>query len=178
MTEMPPSSAGSSSPPALSVTGLSSPSLKEVLIEDFRQHCTNLQNQYTRMHGRMQLITGLNTALLPALGALAVAASRDEVGHGWLLLFPAAGLLLSIIGYVAGPMTGTSSRCTARSWPRRRRAFFRRTESPTPRSTRPGPTPAAILATSRTLFRRAPQATVLEVSRSPRGTSRRRGGSG
>ena len=36
----------------------------------------NLQNQYTRMHGRMQLITGLNTALLPTLGALAVAASR------------------------------------------------------------------------------------------------------
>jgi hypothetical protein len=54
------------------------------------------------MHGRMQLITGLNTALLPGLGALAVAASREEVGSDWLLLFPAAGLLLSAIGYVAG----------------------------------------------------------------------------
>jgi hypothetical protein len=84
------------------VPGLPSPTLGKVLIEDFRLHNTNLQNQYTRMHGRMQLITGLNTALLPALGALAVAAGRDEVGHGWLLLFPAAGLLLSIIGYVAG----------------------------------------------------------------------------
>jgi hypothetical protein len=50
----------------------------------------------------MQLITGLNTALLPGLGALAVAASKDEVGSDWLLLFPAAGLLLSTIGYVAG----------------------------------------------------------------------------
>jgi hypothetical protein len=50
----------------------------------------------------MQLITGLNTALLPTLGALAVAASRDDVGYGWLLLFPAAGMLLSMIGYVAG----------------------------------------------------------------------------
>jgi hypothetical protein len=54
------------------------------------------------MHGRMQLITGLNTALLPALGALAVAAGRNDVGHGWLVLFPVAGVLLSIIGYVAG----------------------------------------------------------------------------
>ena len=54
------------------------------------------------MHGRMQLITGLNSALLPALGALAVAAGRDDVGYGWLLLFPAAGMLLSAIGYVAG----------------------------------------------------------------------------
>jgi hypothetical protein len=104
MSEAPPSSAGSSSPPASSgtPTGLSSPVLNDVLTEDFRQQCTNLQNQYTRMHGRMQLITGLNTALLPALGALAVAASRDDVGYGWLLLFPAAGMLLSAIGYVAG----------------------------------------------------------------------------
>ena len=104
MSEAPPSSAGSSSLPASSETptGLSSRALKDVLVEDFRQQCTNLQNQYTRMHGRMQLITGLNTALLPTLGALAVAASRDDVGYGWLLLFPAAGMLLSAIGYVAG----------------------------------------------------------------------------
>jgi hypothetical protein len=60
MSEAPPSSAGSSSPPASSgtPTGLSSPVLNDVLTEDFRQQCTNLQNQYTRMHGRMQLITG------------------------------------------------------------------------------------------------------------------------
>jgi hypothetical protein len=104
MTEERPSTAGSSSPSASSrtPTGLSSTALKDVLTEDFRQQCTNLQNQYTRMHGRMQLITGLNTALLPALGALAVAAGRDDVGYGWLLLFPAAGMLLSMIGYVAG----------------------------------------------------------------------------
>jgi hypothetical protein len=75
---------------------------EDVLLEDFRQQCTNLQNQYTRMHGRMQSITGLNTALLPALGALAIAAGRNEVGRGWLFLFPTAGLLLSMIGYVAG----------------------------------------------------------------------------
>ena len=103
MTE-PPSTAGSSSPPASSgpPTGLTSAVLKDVLTLDFSQQCTNLQNQYTRMHGRMQLITGLNTALLPALAALAVAAARDDVGYGWLLLFPAAGMLLSMIGYVAG----------------------------------------------------------------------------
>jgi len=104
MSEEPPSSAGSSSPPASSgtPTELSSPDLKDVLTEDFRQQCTNLQNQYTRMHGRMQLITGLNSALLPALGALAVAAGRDDVGYGWLLLFPAAGMLLSTIGLRGG----------------------------------------------------------------------------
>jgi hypothetical protein len=104
MSEGPASSAGSSSARASSGTpiGLSSSELKDVLAEDFRQQCTNLQNQYTRMHGRMQLITGLNTVLLPTLGALAVAASRDDVGYGWLLLFPAAGMLLSAIGYVAG----------------------------------------------------------------------------
>jgi hypothetical protein len=95
---------GSSSPRASSgtPTAPSSSALKDVLTEDFRQQCTNLQNQYTRMHGRMQLITGLNSTLLPALGALAVAAGRDDVGYGWLLLFPAAGMLLSSIGYVAG----------------------------------------------------------------------------
>lgn len=76
--------------------------LHDLLVQDFGLQCTNLQNQYTRMHGRMQLITGLNTALLPGLGALAVAAGKDEVGSDWLLLFPAAGLLLSAIGYVAG----------------------------------------------------------------------------
>jgi hypothetical protein len=106
MAEAPPSSTGSSSHPVSleTPTGRSSPALNNVLTEDFRQQCTNLQNQYTRMHGRMQLITGLNTTLLPALGALAVGASRDDVGYGWLLLllFPAAGMLLSAIGYVAG----------------------------------------------------------------------------
>jgi hypothetical protein len=76
-------------------------SFHSLLVEEVAQHRTNLQNQYTRMHARMQLITGLNTALLPALGALAVAASKDEVGGGWLILFPVAGLLLSAIGYVA-----------------------------------------------------------------------------
>jgi hypothetical protein len=104
MTEVSPSSAGSSSPSASSGTlaGRSSAIPKDILTADFNQQCTNLQNQYTRMHGRMQLITGLNTALLPALGALAVAAGRDDVGRDWLVLFPAAGLLLSLIGYVAG----------------------------------------------------------------------------
>jgi hypothetical protein len=104
MTEASPSSAGSSSPSASSGTpaGRSSAIPQDILTEDFKQQCTNLQNQYTRMHGRMQLITGLNTALLPALGALAVAADRDDVGHDWLVLVPAAGLLLSLIGYVAG----------------------------------------------------------------------------
>jgi hypothetical protein len=54
------------------------------------------------MHNRLQLLTGLNTALLPALGTVGVAASKGEVGRAWLLLFPATGLLLSMIGYVAG----------------------------------------------------------------------------
>ena len=50
--------------------------LHNLLVEDFGLQCTNLQNQYMRMHGRMQPITGINTALLPGLGALAVAAAR------------------------------------------------------------------------------------------------------
>lgn len=104
MTEMPPGGAVSSGPSASSVAA-AKPSWavpERFLTADFGQQCTNLQNQYTRMHGRMQLITGLNTALLPALGALAAAAGRDDLGHPWLFLFPAAGLLLSVIGYVAG----------------------------------------------------------------------------
>jgi hypothetical protein len=81
-------------------TGVEIP--RDVLLEDFTQQCTNLQGQYTRMHNRLQLLTGLNTALLPALGTVGVAASKGEVGRAWLLLFPATGLLLSMIGYVAG----------------------------------------------------------------------------
>jgi hypothetical protein len=88
--------------PAVGEVSTRSDQLQGILVEDYRQQCTNLQNQYTRMHGRMQLITGLNTALLPALGALAVAAGKGEVGRGWLFLFPAAGVLLSAVGYVAG----------------------------------------------------------------------------
>jgi hypothetical protein len=75
---------------------------KELLLEDFKQQCTNLQGQYTRMHNRLQLLIGLNTALLPTLGAVALAASNKEVGRGWIFLFPAAGLLLSAIGYLTG----------------------------------------------------------------------------
>jgi hypothetical protein len=75
---------------------------RDVLLEDFRQQCTNLQGQYARMHNRLQLLTGLNTALLPALGTVGIAASRGEVGRAWLLLFPTTGLLLSMVGYVAG----------------------------------------------------------------------------
>ena len=75
---------------------------KELLLEDFKQQCTNLQGQYTRMHNRLQLLIGLNTALLPTLGAVALAASKKEVGRGWIFLFPAAGLLLSAIGYLTG----------------------------------------------------------------------------
>ena len=56
----------------------------------------------TRMHGRMQLITGINTALLPGLGGAGRRGGKEEVGSDWLLLFLAAGLLLSAIGYVAG----------------------------------------------------------------------------
>ena len=145
---------------------------------DFGQQCTNLQNQYTRMHGRMQLITGLNTALLPALGALAVAAGRNDVGHGWLVLFPVAGVLLSIIGYVAGAndrhlvvlyrkqlawtaeslllSNGVADSKVYDTWVHAGRA----------------PT------TSRTLSSRAPEATVMEMSQSPRSTSPRPGGSG
>jgi hypothetical protein len=75
----------------------------ELLLEDFRQQCTNLQGQYTRMHSRLQLLVGLNTALLPALGAvLAASVSKGGIDRRWLILFPCAGLLLSAIGYVAG----------------------------------------------------------------------------
>jgi hypothetical protein len=31
----------------------------DILLVDFDHQCSNLQNQYTRMHGRIQLITGL-----------------------------------------------------------------------------------------------------------------------
>jgi len=75
---------------------------KELLLEDFRQHCTNLQGQYAGMHNRLQLLLGLYTALLPTLGAVALASSKGEVGRPWLILFPLAGLLLSAIGFLAG----------------------------------------------------------------------------
>lgn len=75
---------------------------KELLLEDFKQQCTNLQGQYTRMHNRLQLLVGLNTALLPTLGAVALAASKGDVGRSWILLFPGAGLFLSAIGYITG----------------------------------------------------------------------------
>ncbi len=75
---------------------------KELLLEDFKQQCTNLQGQYTRMHNRLQLLIGLSTALLPALGAVALAASKGDVGRPWLILFPVAGLLLSVIGFITG----------------------------------------------------------------------------
>jgi hypothetical protein len=75
---------------------------QDVLLEDFRQQSTSLQGQYTRMHNRMQLVTGLNSALLPALATVGLASSKDEVGLTWLLLFPLTGVLLSAIGYVVG----------------------------------------------------------------------------
>jgi hypothetical protein len=75
---------------------------KELLFEDFKQQITNLQNQYTRMHNRLQLTTGLNTALLPTLGTIGIAASRGDVGRGWLLLVPVAGFLLSAVGFLYG----------------------------------------------------------------------------
>lgn len=75
---------------------------KELLLEDFRQQCTNLQGQYTRMHNRMQLLVGLSTVLLPALGTAALAAGKGDVGRPWLILFPLAGLLLSAIGFITG----------------------------------------------------------------------------
>ena len=53
--------------------------LHNLLVEDFGLQCTNLQNQYMRMHGRMQLITGINTALLPGLGRRP---SRRQGGGG------------------------------------------------------------------------------------------------
>ena len=66
---------------------------KELLLEDFKQQCTNLQGQYARMHNRMQLMIGLNTALLPTLGAVFLASSKGDVGRPWLILFPVTGLL-------------------------------------------------------------------------------------
>jgi hypothetical protein len=76
---------------------------EELLLEDFKQQCTNLQGQYTRMHNRLQLLVGLNTALLPALGAvLAASAGKGGIDRNWLILFPCAGLLLSVIGYITG----------------------------------------------------------------------------
>ncbi len=75
---------------------------EELLLEDFRRQSTNLQGQYARMHNRLQLLLGLNTALLPTLGAVALASSKGEVGRPWLILFPLAGLLLSAIGFLAG----------------------------------------------------------------------------
>jgi hypothetical protein len=73
---------------------------KELLLEDFKQQCTNLQGQYTRMHNRLQLLVGLNTALLPTFGAVALASSKGDVGRLWLILFPITGLLLSAIGFL------------------------------------------------------------------------------
>jgi hypothetical protein len=75
---------------------------KELLLEDFRQQCANLQGQYTRMHNRLQVFVGLNTALVPALGAVGLASSKGEVGRPWLILFPVAGILLSVVGFVTG----------------------------------------------------------------------------
>jgi hypothetical protein len=75
---------------------------KELLLEDFKQQCTNLQGQYARMHNRLQLLVGLNTALLPALGAVLAASAKGGIDRRWLILFPCAGLLLSLIGYITG----------------------------------------------------------------------------
>ena len=76
---------------------------EELLLDDFKQQCTNLQGQYTRMHNRLQLLVGLNTALLPALGAvLAASAGKGGIDRNWLVLFPCAGLLLSVLGYITG----------------------------------------------------------------------------
>ena len=54
------------------------------------------------MHNRLQLLIGLSTALLPALGAVGLAAAKGDVGRPWLILFPVAGLLLSAIGFITG----------------------------------------------------------------------------
>jgi hypothetical protein len=75
---------------------------RDVLIEDFRQQCAALQGQYARMHGRLQLVTGLNTTLLPVLGTVGLATGRGEVGRAWLVFFPLSGLLLSLIGFLVG----------------------------------------------------------------------------
>lgn len=71
---------------------------REVLLVDYQLQNENLQNQYTRMHQRLQLVVALNTALLAAAAALA------EDGHflRWLLLIPAAGVVLSSVGFVMG----------------------------------------------------------------------------
>src|SRR6266508_5183618 len=74
-----------------------SPSLNDLLIEDFRQQQSNLQNQYQRMHNRIQLIMGLNTALLPAFGATAAAVGGSNVQAAWLIAFAIAGILLSAL---------------------------------------------------------------------------------
>jgi hypothetical protein len=54
------------------------------------------------MHNRLQLLIGLSTALLPTFGAVALAASKGDVGRPWLILFPLTGLLLSAIGFITG----------------------------------------------------------------------------
>jgi hypothetical protein len=74
----------------------------DLLVEDLRQQQTNLQNQYQRMHNRLQLSTGLNTALLPAFGASAAAAGAGNLQTAWLIAFPVAGILLSSLGYATG----------------------------------------------------------------------------
>jgi hypothetical protein len=72
------------------------------LLEDFRQQHTALQSQYTRMHGRLQLVTGLNSTLLPVFATVSVAASKGDFDQRWLILFPVTGLLLSAVGYLVG----------------------------------------------------------------------------
>jgi hypothetical protein len=74
----------------------------DLLIEDFRQQQINLQNQYQRMHNRLQLSMGLNTALLPAFGATAAAVGAGNLQAAWLSAFPITGILLSAVGYAAG----------------------------------------------------------------------------
>ena len=64
---------------------------KELLFEDFKQQSTNLQGQYTRMHNRMQLMIGLNTALLPTLGLPLMRSS--EVRHRQLPMLSLAHFL-------------------------------------------------------------------------------------
>jgi hypothetical protein len=78
------------------------PTWTDLLIEDFRQQQNNLQNQYQRMHNRLQLSMGLNTALLPAFGATAAAVGGSNVQAAWLIAFPIAGILLSALGYATG----------------------------------------------------------------------------
>jgi hypothetical protein len=39
---------------------------------------------------------------MPTLGVVALASSKEEIGRSWIFLFPAAGLLLSTIGYITG----------------------------------------------------------------------------